>query len=1016
MWFPLAAQPPEIIYQGDVAKSGYANNAAYGPFSIGFDFLFFGNTYSQFYVSSNGLVTFGSGSTAPVEANIPDAALPNNYIAAFWDDLVIDALGNILYKTVGAAPNRKLIVQFRNMGFYPSPVFMGTFSVILYETSNKIQIQYRMIVLKNNDQSKGGSATIGIENADGSAGVLYKYHDPGAVITSKAISFTPSGITYILDTDAIYDGVYLTTNLSLPEPGITYLISPSDEAVVGVNNTFTWSDTQYASLYTLRISNSPVMAGSTSYNAGSNLSYDLNNLLPDTTYYWTILSSNATGFTWNEVRSFRTSSTPPLTAVPREVWVAQGDERLGYLQYTGGDAGPKTATVTSLPAQGELWQVSGGVKSTKITSVPAVVTDPQYALIYAATGNAGNGAGNFRFKFTDGTGDSPEATITINVNPPGVPNLLNTARSTGIELRFDRIMNNPAGKESQFSVSVDGTPVTVISAGLKTGDPYSIELTLASPLSGTETVLVSYTKGNISATSGGLLESFSDQPVTLLSQTITFNTNLDRKFGTGNFTLSATSSSGLTTFTWSSSNLAVATISGSTVTMLSAGTSEITALQAGNATYAPARFIRTLTVNKGDQTITFGTLPIKTYGDPDFNLTATASSGLTVSFASSNTSVATVTGNTVHITGAGTTTITASQAGNTNWNPAPDVPQTLTVNKANQTITFDPLPVKTYGDSDFNITATVTSGLTVSFSSSNSSVATVTGNTVHITGAGTTTITASQAGNANWNPATDVQQTLTVNKADQTITFNPVPAKTFGDADFTLEALVSSGLSPVFTSSDPGVATVTGLTVHITGAGTTMLTASQPGNQNYNPAADVQQPLTVNKASQTITITRSPVTMMITDTFNIKASSSSGLPVSFESSNSSVVTVSGSLLTAAGKGTADIRAFSSGSANYLPAEAFTTIEVIISHNAIMYLFTPNGDGINDYWELLRMQEWGRCEVKVYNRWGKLVYDNPDYNNLWDGTSNGNPLPEGAYYFIIKTEKKGMVKGTVNIVR
>jgi gliding motility-associated-like protein len=55
-------------------------------------------------------------------------------------------------------------------------------------------------------------------------------------------------------------------------------------------------------------------------------------------------------------------------------------------------------------------------------------------------------------------------------------------------------------------------------------------------------------------------------------------------------------------------------------------------------------------------------------------------------------------------------------------------------------------------------------------------------------------------------------------------------------------------------------------------------------------------------------------------------------------------------------------------------------------------------------------------VKVYNRWGKEVYSNKDYDNLWDGTSNGNQLPEGAYYYIIKTENSGVLSGTVNIVR
>ena len=131
--------------------------------------------------------------------------------------------------------------------------------------------------------------------------------------------------------------------------------------------------------------------------------------------------------------------------------------------------------------------------------------------------------------------------------------------------------------------------------------------------------------------------------------------------------------------TYSSSNPAVATITGSSCKLQGLGTSGITARQAGNATYAPVKFTRTLTVNKGDQTITFGPIPQKAVGDEDFNLTATASSGLPVSFSSSDPAVATVTGTLVHIVGEGTTVITASQAGSALWNPAPDVPQDLIV-------------------------------------------------------------------------------------------------------------------------------------------------------------------------------------------------------------------------------------------------------------------------------------------------------------------------------------------------
>jgi hypothetical protein len=87
-------------------------------------------------------------------------------------------------------------------------------------------------------------------------------------------------------------------------------------------------------------------------------------------------------------------------------------------------------------------------------------------------------------------------------------------------------------------------------------------------------------------------------------------------------------------------------------------------------------------ITKANQTITFGALANKTTNDTPFNLTATASSGLTVSYTSSNTSVATIVGNTVTIVGVGTTTITASQSGNSNYNAASDVTQILTVTLA----------------------------------------------------------------------------------------------------------------------------------------------------------------------------------------------------------------------------------------------------------------------------------------------------------------------------------------------
>jgi len=406
----ILAQPVEAIYQGTVAKEGYiATNTSYGPLNIGFNFTFYGNSYTQFYASTKGLVTFGSNSTSSTDAPIPSPAAPNNMIAAFWDNLVIDASGSIMYTTVGAAPNRKCIIQFRNMGFNPFPVFMGTFQVILYETSNKIQVQYRLIVDSRSSVNRGGSASIGIENINGTAGVQYRYHDGTAARTGLAISFIPDGMgSYTLNENEVYDFVFLTKNSLQPEPGITQLISPAEEATIGTDVTFEWSSATNTSDYTLYLSNySDLTNPSVYYLPGLALTRDVTGLIADTTYYWAVFATNSTSTTWCEIKKFKTSSTPPLSGVPRTIWFEQGEERIGAIQYTGGDGSAVTATIASLPLQGSLYQVVSGAKGPAITAVPQQLTDAERRFVYVAGGSTGNGAGSFNFYVTDNSGNSP---------------------------------------------------------------------------------------------------------------------------------------------------------------------------------------------------------------------------------------------------------------------------------------------------------------------------------------------------------------------------------------------------------------------------------------------------------------------------------------------------------------------------------------------------------------------------------------------------------------------------------
>jgi hypothetical protein len=180
---------------------------------------------------------------------------------------------------------------------------------------------------------------------------------------------------------------------------------------------------------------------------------------------------------------------------------------------------------------------------------------------------------------------------------------------------------------------------------------------------------------------------------------------------------------------------------------------------------------------------------------------------------------------------------------------------TLVISKATQTITFATLSAKTYGDAPFELTGTSSSGLPISYTSSVTTVATVSGSTVTIAGAGATFIRANQSGDLNYLPATQVNRALTVNK--KTLSFSLVlPAgKTYGDPPFTVSATVTNGLSIAkWESADPSVATVspTGL-VTIVGAGQTSIIASlsSADSPNYDPAW-IARPLDVARSAASL--------------------------------------------------------------------------------------------------------------------------------------------------------------------
>jgi len=345
-------------------------------------------------------------------------------------------------------------------------------------------------------------------------------------------------------------------------------------------------------------------------------------------------------------------------------------------------------------------------------------------------------------------------------------------------------------------------------------------------------------------------------------------------------------------------------------------TSNIT-VTSGGVTSASKSLV--ITIAKANQAITFGALSNKTAGDANFDLTATSATSAVnpITYTSSNQSVATISGATVTILGAGTTTITASQAGSANYNAASDVAQSLTVSSAslqNQTITFNPLADRVYGDS-FSLSASASSNLGVTYVSSNPLVASVSGSTVTVLGVGTTIITASQSGDATYNAAVNVNQTLTTTPKQLSVTSAVVTSKVYdGQATATITGATLVGVinsdavtvSTTGTFSDVNVGTSIPVTLTLIG--------TKSGNYTLNQPSGLTG--TISKANQTITFAAAASKTNLDLPYTLGATTTSGLTPTYVSSNTAVATISGTTLTIVGTGITTITASQSGNQNY----------------------------------------------------------------------------------------------------
>ena len=497
-----------------------------------------------------------------------------------------------------------------------------------------------------------------------------------------------------------------------------------------------------------------------------------------------------------------------------------------------------------------------------------------------------------------GSVQSAKATLTVNklaqiISFVAIPNKLTT------DAPFNLIATSSSNLTVSFSIvsgaaSVVGNTVTIADVGAVV-------------------VRASQTGSNIYLPAVSVdTEFIVNLPPVKLPQSITFASISDKLVSDVPFTLSATSSSNLVV------NYSIvsgpATISGNTITTSGAGLVTVRADQAGDATYLAAASVDNMfTVNKIAQSISFSLISDKIATDAPFNVSATSSSNLVVSY-SIVSGPATISGNTISLTGAGIVTVRADQVGDDSYLSATSVDGSFAVTKATQTLSFPVITSKLAGIAPFALNAVASSGLVVNYSIV-SGPATISGDIITLTGAGSVTVRASQIGDEKYFAATSVNNTFAVTKSTQIISFTTIPSKFVNSVPFDAIATASSGL-PITFSIVSGPATIIGNTITITAAGTVKVRAAQVGSALYSAATNVDKSFVVSKLTQTITFPAIATKLLNAVPFVVSATTTSGLPLTY-SIISGPATIVGDVVTLTGvSGSIVVRATQVGDATY----------------------------------------------------------------------------------------------------
>lgn len=353
---------------------------------------------------------------------------------------------------------------------------------------------------------------------------------------------------------------------------------------------------------------------------------------------------------------------------------------------------------------------------------------------------------------------------------------------------------------------------------------------------------------------------------------------------------------------------------------------------------------------KGTQTISFGAVPTVTVGSTgNVSITASGGSGNSVVLTSQTPSVCSISGSVVTGITVGTCTIAANQAGSATYTAASQQTQNITIGKGSQTLVFGSAPTVVVGGTG-NVSVTGGgSSQPVVLTSQTTGVCTIAGSVVTGVTVGSCTIAANQAGDTNYNAASQQTQNISVGKGSQAITFGSSPSISVGGTGSVSATGGASGNPVIFTSSTTSVCTTSGTngtTVTGVSAGTCTILADQASSADYNAAAQTPQSFSIGQGGQTVTFGVAPSGIVVGGTGSVSATASSGLAISSYTSNTpstcSVVSSTGVVTgLAAGSNNCTILATQNGNGSYSSASQTQTFSIGIGSQSISFGAAPS---------------------------------------------------------------------------